>query len=170
MGGRALKNSCSTEKQKKRSWKFWTTRGSDWSPIEVLALCPCVSFGLRWQGQELCPIWWQINHKRFSWRLPSRIIFFSFLYDLNIFQNCYFSMSVTYLGTWNFCSQALGIQKAVHFRDSDLAHLRGWENLFPSLPSRKSTSEGAEKAICRFAVLPQESLSFLAISVDTNWF
>ena len=42
--------------------------------------------------------------------------------------------------------------KALHFRDSDFAHLRGWENLFPSLPSRKSTSEGAVcKPFWRFA-------------------
>ena len=76
--------------QTKRSWKFWPRRGSDWSPIEVLALCPCVSFGLRWQGQELCPIWWPINHKRFSWRLPSRIIFFSFPSCLEYFSELLF--------------------------------------------------------------------------------
>ena len=91
----------------------------------------------------------QINHKRFLWSTHRECFFSLFLYDLNIYQNCYFSMSVTYLGTWDFVPKLLE-SKAVHFRDSDFAHLRGWENLFPSLPSRKSTSEGAVcKPFCR---------------------
>lgn len=61
--------------------------------------------------------------------------------------------------------------KALHFRDSDFAHLRGWENLFPSLPSRKSTSEGAPFA-SRFAVCHKRVFLFLPslwIQTDFRW-
>ena len=92
---------------------FWPRRGSDWSPIEVLALCPCVSFGLTWQGQELCPslVADQPQKVFVETSIANNFFLFSFMTWI-FFQNCYFSMSVTYLGTWNFVPEALGIQSS----------------------------------------------------------
>lgn len=129
--------------QTKRSWKFWLRRGSDWSPIEVLALCPCVSFGLRWQGQELCPSLVADQPQKVFVETSIANVFFSFSFMTWIFFRIAILAYLSHIRKHEILFPKLLESKALHFRDSDFAHLRGWENLFPSLPSRKSTSEGA---------------------------